>query len=143
MKTVGKNIVKVIVIFIMGLSFTSCGYIEMGFDVDSNAAYTRNMDYLCGTTWVDSWTDNRGITHYQELRFYPNFTAEEYYRTSDYRGIINESVSHILWDWTDGMNSIVLDYGANDIVYMDDIYFSGNTLNCWFDGSEATFRAKY
>lgn len=145
MKRLSKIIVISFIILSSALGLSSCGYVELGvgFDLEGTSGQVRNLDYLCSTVWQDTWTGPDGISYHQELRFYPDFTAQEYFVKSDYAGIISESSTLIYWAWNGDGSSIRLDYGHGDISYMDNIYGSNGVLHCIFDGERTTFYSKY
>ena len=114
---------------------------ETGQTIGTNN-YRERTDYLCSRIWVDEWYDDYDTYYYQELRFYPDNTGEDYLYKQDRYGNREESSLRFGWDWWNvSYTSLRLTY-RDGYSYMDNIQMGGNQLNCLFDNYPAYFTGK-
>lgn len=138
MKTLSGRIHYMALLAVLILSLPSCD-VDVEFGRHS-LGYRENTEYLCRYVWVDEWIDDYGDSHYQELRFYPDNTGEDYIRVRDRYGFVQEYHYRFVWDWYDAFyESIRLDYGGGDYSYMDHIQMYDRRLDCMLDGYPAYF----
>lgn len=79
MKTKKNALYRIFFLLAMTLAFTSCEYVGLGIEFGNGSYdYRERTDYLCSRVWVDEWYDDYDVYHYQELRFYPDNTGEDY-----------------------------------------------------------------
>ena len=87
MKTKKNALYRIFFLLAMTLAFTSCEYVGLGIEFGNGSYdYRERTDYLCSRVWVDEWYDDYDVYHYQELRFYPDNTGEDYLYTQDRGG---------------------------------------------------------
>ena len=109
MKTNAFRYLGLALMAVLTLSLTSCEVEIDSFYDDDNIGggyYNRSSD-LCSRTWVSFYRDVDGNRCRQELDFYLDRT---------------------------GVDFIRVDYGRNDVSYLDDVYIGGNRLSGYLDG---------
>ena len=99
MKTKKNALYRIFFLLAMTLAFTSCEYVGLGIEFGNGTNnYHERTDYLCSRVWVDEWYDDYDVYHYQELRFYPDNTGEDYLYTQDRYGNRVGLVERILYE---------------------------------------------
>lgn len=143
MKTKKKALYRIFFLLAMTLAFTSCEYVGLGVEFGNGTNnYRERTDYLCSRIWTDEWYDDYDTYYYQELRFYPDNTGEDYLYKQDRYGNREESILRFAWDWWNvSYTSLRLTY-RDGYSYMDNIQMGGNQLNCLFDNYPAYFTGK-
>ena len=120
------------------LSLTSCE-VELRL-LDNEIHYGDNTSELCSRTWEESWVEN-GNRYTQRLDFYNNRTGRDYLRIDYWDGDVSESTYRFNWKW-DGHDCIRMDYGPDDISYLEDIWIHNNTLTGYLDNVEVYFKGR-
>ena len=96
--------------------------------------YNRSSD-LCSRTWVSFYRDVDGNRCRQELDFYLDRTGVDFIRVEYPNGHVETFEYYFRWNWENyAQTSIRMDYGRNDVSYLDDVYIGGNRLSGYLDG---------
>ena len=71
----------------------------------------------------------------QELDFYLDRTGVDFIRVEYPNGRVETFEYNFRWNWENyAQTSIRMDYGRNDVSYLDDVYIGGNRLSGYLDG---------
>ena len=71
----------------------------------------------------------------QELDFYLDRTGVDFIRVEYPNGHVETFEYYFRWNWENyAQTSIRMDYGRNDVSYLDDVYIGGNRLSGYLDG---------
>lgn len=137
MKATGMKYFSLLIALLAIFSFTSCeDEIENWFDDDHySPAYYEKTRYLCSRSWVTSWRNQAGKYCTQYLDFYEDRIGEEHLIIEDVPGgcILEETKISFHWNWDNvSQTCIRLDYGRNDIEYLEKVRLGSNCLKGWF-----------
>lgn len=96
-------------------------------------------DALCKYSWQMSYTDFDDAYISWRFIFYTNGEGEEIIS----RSLFGQTTSQEYWfDWywsSDSYTSLCLEYGANDVSYMDQIFIMDNELTCVMNDATLVF----
>lgn len=134
MKTLNVGKILFLLMIVVGLS--SCG------DEYYTDDYLRNSDEkLCSKVWVEEYeTDNNEVCeHY--LEFSRNGSGKETFKYNPKDGRKPyESSYRFDWSWIDKtMEGLILDYGADDRVFFDNVWVREHNLSGKLDGIVVMF----
>ncbi len=111
---------------------------EKGPDSEEDADYA-----LCRYWWSADYLDYDDATIRQEFIFSVDGTGYEIITRSKLGQATTSDEYSFSWYWTsDSYRSICLEYGENDILFMDRLFIADNVLTCFMAGSELTFYGK-
>ncbi|WP_455586315.1 hypothetical protein [Bacteroides sp.] len=134
------NYARFVLLLILTLGLGACGD-----DVYYTDDYLRNSDEkLCGKTWSESYDtdDGRICVHQLIFSMERNRSGKEifqYYRNGESKPAVTTTYN-FNWAWMDSeMEGLVLDRGAEDIHYFDNVWVRQNYLSGKLDGIEVTF----
>lgn len=135
------NYAQFILLFIMTLGLGACGD-----DVYYTDDYLRNSDEkLCGKTWSEDFlvVENQiEMKCVHQLKFTLDRSGQEifhYYRGGESRPARTETFN-FSWSWIDKeMEGLILNRGAGEILYFDNVWVRQNYLSGKLDGIEVTF----
>lgn len=134
MKTL--NVGKILLLLITVIGLSACG------DEYYTDDYLRNSDAkLCSKKWVEEYeTDNAEICqHYLEFSAHGGGKETFVYNPLDGRKPY-ESSYRFDWRWVDQtMEGLVLDYGADDIAYFDNVWVREHNLSGKLEGTIVMF----
>ena len=137
MKTNAIRYLGLALMAVLTLSLTSCEVEIDSFYDDDNIGggyYNRSSD-LCSRTWVSFYRDVDGNRCRQELDFYLDRTGVDFIRVEYPNGHVETFEYYFRWNWENyAQTSIRMDYGRNDVSYLDDVYIGGNRLSGYLDG---------
>ena len=137
MKTNAFRYLGLALMAVLTLSLTSCEVEIDSFYDDDNIGggyYNRSAD-LCSRTWVSFYRDMDGNRCRQELDFYLDRTGVDFIRVEYPNGRVETFEYNFRWNWENyAQTSIRMDYGRNDVSYLDDVYIGGNRLSGYLDG---------
>ena len=137
MKTNAFKYLKLALMAVLMINLTSCEVeIDSFYDDDAiGGGYYNRSSELCSRTWVDTYRDLDGNYCRQELDFYLDRTGVDYVEVRYPDGYVETFEYRFRWSWVNGsQTSLRMDYGHNDISYLDDIYMGGNTLSGYLNG---------
>ena len=139
MKTNAFRYLGLALMAVLTLSLTSCEVEIDSFYDDDNIGggyYNRSSD-LCSRTWVSFYRDVDGNRCRQELDFYLDRTGVDFIRVEYPNGHVETFEYYFRWNWENyAQTSIRMDYGRNDVSYLDDVYIGGNRLSGYLDGRD-------
>lgn len=135
------NYARFVLLFIMTLGLGACGD-----DVYYTDDYLRNSDEkLCGKTWSEDFlvVENQiEMKCVHQLKFTIDKSGQEifhYYRGGESRPARTETFN-FNWSWIDHeMEGLMLNRGAGEIYYFDNVWVRQNYLSGKLDGIEVTF----
>lgn len=135
MKTLNVGKILFLLMIVMGVS--SCG------DEYYTDDYLRNSDEkLCAKKWVEEYTtenkDGVEVSCSHQLKFakadYSGQEIWEYYRSGESRPYETTSRT-FTWKWIDKtMEGLILNYGAGEIKYFDNVWVRENYLSGKLNG---------
>lgn len=135
MKTL--NYAKILLILTLLAGFTSC-------DKYYDDEYLQNSDKkLCGYTWMVEYDElDELITH--SLKFDKDHSGKEVIEVlrRDNTGKwkpVNTTTHHFSWSWISDMEGLLLQYGAGDVSYFDNVWVRENYLSGTLDGEHVIF----
>lgn len=99
---------------------------------------------LCSATWVDYFVTDDGLDCEQQLRFYANGEGEDYRIYYYPNGREQTENVPFYWGWEPGnyyFDALSIDYPNGETTYLEDIWISGNRLDCLYNGEQVSFRA--
>lgn len=125
------NVGKILLLLIAVIGLSSCG------DEYYTDDYLRNSDAkLCSKKWVEEYVTNEGEICQHYLEFSMNGSGKEtFFYTPQNGGKPYDSSYRFDWQWVDNsMEGLVLDYGADDIVYFDNVWVREHNLSGKLEG---------
>lgn len=133
-----KSLFKLFLLIILACGLSGCEE-DPYYDPYEEVTYD-----LCRTPWVDRYTTNDMRDCEQVLTFYPDFTGRDY-RTYFYpSGATQTDDVPFYRHWDDGYtDALYIEYPDREGLWVEDIWFGYNTMNCLFDGFEVSFKAYY
>lgn len=141
MKTRMMKMIGLMALLVGMLSFTSCEVeLRPWYEDEYCGNNYEDTRMLCSRTWEESWFEN-GTRYTQRLDFYDNRTGKDYLRIERRDGYITEDVYYFDWNW-DGKNCIRMEYGYDDISYLERIWIRDNTLTGYLDNVEVCFKGR-
>lgn len=134
-----KSSWSICLLFILLIGLGSCeeGPYDERFGEDATYA-------LCRATWVDYFETEDGLDCEQQLHFYPNGEGEDiriYYYPNGREQ--HENVP-FYWDWEPGnyyFDALWMDYPNGERTWLEEIWISGNRMDCVYNGEHVSFRA--
>lgn len=130
------NVGKILLLLITVIGLSSCG------DEYYTDDFLRNSDEkLCSKRWVEEYetVDNEMCHHYLEFSMNGRGKETFFYNPLDGRKPYESSYSFD-WSWVDQtMEGLVLDYGADDIVYFDNVWVREHNLSGKLEGVVVMF----
>ena len=130
-----KASVKYLVIAICTVLLCSCEIdVSIGPE-DENSANNA----LCQYGWYTNYTDFDDAHINHQIKFYTNGEGKEII----IRSLFGQADSHeyfFNWYWvSDSYTSICMEYGENDISYLDHIFIQEYELTCVLNGENLSF----
>lgn len=94
---------------------------------------------LCRYIWTIDYIDYDDTRIQQRYIFDANYTGREIITYSRI-GQTTSDEYHYNWSWnTDSYTSLCLDYGNNNLLFMDGVFISGDYFTCRIGGDEFMF----
>lgn len=120
------------------------GLAACGDEVYYTDDYLRNSDEkLCGKVWTEEYVTDDNMDCIHQLRFAQNRSGQEifqYYRSGESRPASTVTFN-FSWEWLDEeKEGLLIDLGANEIFYFENVWVRQNYLSGMLDGREVTFR---
>ena len=135
MKTNAFKYLKLALMAVLMINLTSCEVEIDSFYDDADGGYYDYSAALCSRTWVDNYRDLDGNACHQELDFYSDRTGVDYIEVRYPNGRVQTFEYSFRWTWNNSaQTSLRMDYGYNDVSYLDDVYIGGNTLSGYLNG---------
>lgn len=130
------NCTKILLLLMLTLGLSSCN------EENTIDDYLRNSDAkLCSKVWIEEYetADNELCAH--SLQFADNGTGKEVFQfTPSNGGKPHSETFHFGWSWIDAdMEGLMIDYGANDVLFFDNVWVREHYLSGKLDGDEVTF----
>ena len=139
MKTRMMKMISLMVLLVGMLSFASCE-VELWYEDDYCGNNYEDTCVLCSRTWEESWFEN-GVRYTQRLDFYDNRTGKDYLRIEYRDGCMTEDIYYFDWCW-DGKDCVRMEYGYNDVSFLERIWIKNNTLTGYLDNVEVCFKGR-
>lgn len=140
MKTRLLKMIGMLTMMVGMMTFTSCEVeIKPLFEDEWEVGY-ENTRMLCSRTWEESWFEN-GARYTQRLDFYDNRTGRDYLRIEHRDGHITENSYSFEWKW-ESKSCIRMEYGYDDVSFLERIWIADNTLTGYLDDVEVCFKGR-
>ena len=111
-------------------------------DEDDYAGGGATTWELCNYLWQGYYSLDDGTWVNHQIIFYPGGYGDESL-IYNYYGEVWEETYEFYWQWANSIqNSIALNYGGGNVLYMDHVYIQMDLFSCLLDGVFVTFRGQ-
>jgi len=133
------NVIRYLMVSLLSVFMFGCNVNStIGPDNEESATYD-----LCRYVWVTNYMENSGTEVFDEFFFDSNGRGSEIMTYFYSNGRTESKQYDFDWYWTsNSYRSVCLEYGPDNVLYMDDLFISGNRMTCYMAGMSYVFNGE-